>query len=181
MSSEPENLPDEDLMTAYQLGDERAFDVLYSRYSGKVYGFLKKRIYDKSSADDVFQATFFKLHSARSQYNQAFPFAPWLFTICRSVLTDSLRKKARTQEDLNENAIEKVAVEPPSYESDRLPDLSFLPVQQRQAIELRYGQDLSFADISKHLETSSSNVRQLISRAIRKLKDGVLENNKEEK
>jgi DNA-directed RNA polymerase specialized sigma subunit len=48
--------------------------------------------------------------------------------------------------------------------------LEVLPQFQKEAIELRYQKDLSFSEIAKHLETSPSNVRQLISRGIKKLK-----------
>jgi RNA polymerase sigma factor (sigma-70 family) len=41
---------------------------------------------------------------------------------------------------------------------------------QQKAIELRYAQDLSFQEIAKKLETSPSNVRQLVSRAVKQLK-----------
>jgi RNA polymerase sigma-70 factor (ECF subfamily) len=174
MSGELNDLADEELMTAYQLGNDRAFSMLYSRYSAKVYGFLKGRLHDQGAVDDVFQATFLKLHSARSRYNASFPFAPWLFTICRNALLDFFRKKARNQEDLNEVAISLVVVEE-KPEPIAVPDFSALPNTQRQALELRYGSDLPFEEIAKRLETSPANVRQLVSRAIRKLRGKINE------
>ncbi len=161
---------DEELMRGYQQCDEGAFEVLYRRHSGKVYGFLKKKLKDGAVIDDVFQATFMKLHHARSHYDPSFPFLPWLFTVCRSVLVDSIRKRERISEDLNEVAIEN-AVANEVVAPEPLPDLSTLPASQRQAIALRYGDDLSFEEIANRLETSPANVRQLISRGIRRLKN----------
>lgn len=156
-------------MRAYQLGSEQAFDALYRRHSGRVYGYLKGKLSDRALVDDVFQGTFLKLHSARGHYDPSFPFVPWLFTICRSVLTDQLRKKARTLEDLNEVAVkEAVAEEVESAASP--PDLNELPVTQRKAVELRYGSEMPFDEIAKRLETTPANVRQLVSRAIRRLR-----------
>ncbi|MGK5085416.1 RNA polymerase sigma factor [Bdellovibrionota bacterium FG-1] len=159
----------EALMTAYQQGDEAAFAALYQRHSRKVYGFLVKKLRDQAMADDVFQATFLKLHQSRASYDPAFGFLPWLFTICRNTLIDAVRKKQRTQEDADPVAIEN-AQERVQEEGHILPDLAVLSVTQRQAIELRYSEDLSFEKIAEKLSTSPVNVRQLISRAVKKLR-----------
>src|SRR5476649_2776842 len=90
---------DEELMALYQNGDEQAFGMLYARHSGRVYGFLVNSLKDKALADDVFQSTFMKLHRARSTYDPSFPFIPWLFTVCRGVMIDHIRKAGRIQED----------------------------------------------------------------------------------
>jgi len=158
---------DERLMQEYQLGNEQAFSILYARYSRKVYGYLLAKLKDPSKADDVFQATFLKLHRTRSRYDASFPFLPWLFTICRNVMIDELRSKK------NEILSDEMDLLPAlSPENNAIPALSLngLPPEQRQAIELRYGKELSFDEIAKHLETSQENARQLISRGIRKLR-----------
>lgn len=161
---------DEELMKAYQQGDEQAFATLYRRHSAKVYGYIRKSVSDQAFADDMFQATFMKLHSARAHYDPSFPFLPWLFTVCKSAMIDGVRKRQTIQEDLNEIAVENAVANAPEHVSMSLPELSNLPEAQRKAIELRYGEDLSFEEIAKRLDTSPTNVRQLVSRAIKKLK-----------
>lgn len=165
----PTQQSDEELMHAYQQGNDSAFEILYRRHSAKVYGYLKGRLKDQAFADDVFQATFMKLHQKRSHYDSSFPFTPWLFTVCRSAMVDAIRKKKRIIEDLNAEAVEKATAEA-GAEKPVLPDMSALPETQRQAVELRYSQELSFDEIAKRLETSPANVRQLLSRAMKKLK-----------
>jgi len=56
---------DEELMKAYQLGNAEAFELLYGRYSPRVYGYLCKKISNRVAADDVFQTIFLKLHKFR--------------------------------------------------------------------------------------------------------------------
>ncbi len=157
-------------MMAYQQGDTAAFDILYKRHSGKVYGFLKNRLRDRAVVDDVFQSTFLNLHRARSKYDCTFPFLPWLFAVCRNTFVDRMRQDKRRLEHADsatvestadKTAFETVATLPPEVES--------LSVSQRQAIELRYHNSLAFEEIAERLETSPSNARQLVSRAIRKL------------
>jgi RNA polymerase sigma factor (sigma-70 family) len=157
---------DEELMLAYQRGDENAFRELYSRHSGRVLGFLRAKIRDEAKARDVFQATFLKLHRSRSRYNPALPFTPWLFTICRNEFLDALKKEKRLNEDLIGDVPERSSQ---TVASDPV-DLSALNAVQRDAITMRFGDDSSFDDIAKALETTPSNARQLVSRALRTLR-----------
>lgn len=161
------------LMNAYAQGDGVAFGVLYGRTSAKVYGYLNRRLKDRSVVDDVFQGTYLKLHDHRSMYDSKFPFEPWLFTICRSVLIDVCRKRGRSLEDLHSDAADSELIAAPIAEvtaSGGLPDLKGLPEHQRRAIELRYLEELSFDEIAARLETSPANVRQMISSAVKRLR-----------
>lgn len=160
-------------MIAYQQGDALAFDTLYKRHSGKVYGYLKTRLGERAAVDDVFQATFLNFHRARSKYDASLPFLPWLFTICRNALLDRFRKTGREREILKYSDSEVIEAAPDGEVStlaEELPaEIAALPLSQRQALELRFREDLEFGEIAKHLNTSPANARQLVSRAVRKL------------
>lgn len=157
---------DEELMVAYQLGDTEAFEVLYSRHADRVLGYLRRKVKSEALARDVFQATFLKLHRSRGRYDAAFPFAPWLFTICRNELLDALKKPHQIHESLVEEVPEAAFrnADPEPIPLDRLSP------QQRKVIELRYEREFSFEEIAATLETSPANARQLVSRAIRVLR-----------
>ena len=154
-------------MLAYQLGDEFAFEELYSRYSARVLAFLRSKLRNEAKARDVFQGTFFKLHRTRDRYNPSLPFVPWLFTICRSELLDALKKEKRLREDVMSEVPELPSTD---LEPNFGVDFSSLPEGQRQAVELRYNQESSFEEIARALETTPANARQMVSRAIRQLR-----------
>lgn len=154
-------------MIAYQLGGAEAFEELYSRHSAKVLGYLRKKVQSEALARDIFQATFMKLHKSRGRYSAAFPFVPWLFTICRSELLDALKKPHMRQETL---VAETPEPELASLKEDREVSLQSLPASQRQAMEMRYEKEFSFEEIANALDTSPANARQLVSRALRSLK-----------
>ncbi len=161
---------DEELMLAYQLGDEAAFRELYSRHSGKVLNYLRSKVRNEAKALDIFQAAFLKLHKFRARYNPTLPFAPWLFTICRSELLDQIKTDRRRQLEL---MVAEVPDAPFAHElqSQEIEiDIKQLSSEQRQAIELRFHRNFSFEDIAQALETSPSNARQIVSRAVRSLK-----------
>ncbi len=155
-------------MVAYQLGEAKAFEELYFRHSGKVLGYLKKKVRSDSLAHDIFQSTFLKLHKNCSRYNASFPFVPWLFTICRSELLDALKKPHMKYEEIVENIPEPKAPD----DSKAMPEISLqsLPAPQRAALEMRYEKEFSFEEIAKALETNPTNARQLVSRAVRGLR-----------
>jgi RNA polymerase sigma-70 factor (ECF subfamily) len=159
---------DEELMIAYQLGEAEAFAALYSRHASRVLGYLRKKTGSDALARDVFQSTFLKLHRCRSRYDAAFPFVPWLFTICRSELLDALKKAHRRHETLAAEVPENVA--PAADLGTPEVNLSRLPPAQQRAVELRYGNDFSFDEIAAQLDTSPANARKLVSRAIRFLR-----------
>ena len=167
------HLNDKELMRMYQDGQMEAFETLYSRHSGRLYGFLRKRLRDRDAIDDVYQQTFLKLHNSRSQYDPTLPFLPWLFTITQSVMTDYLRKAVRDRNLRAELTLETEVTgapgEPRNSNVVSLP-LSELSERQREAIQLRYEKDFSFDEIAEKLNTSPVNVRQILSRALKLLK-----------
>jgi len=183
MSGKKDNksqLTDEALMQAYALhADYSAFEELYKRHSRLVYGFLQKKLREKEMVDDVFQATWLKLHRFRSKYDSALPFLPWLFTLCRNVMLDSLRAKSRIREEARaeiEALSEQAANEMPDAAAENVAMLRIhewsaeLSPAQREVISLRFGEDLSFDEIATRLRIKSSGARKLSQRAIQKLR-----------
>lgn len=164
-----ENSTDEELMAAYQEGNYPAFEILFRRHSARVYGFLLGKIGNRAQAEDIFQSAFLKLHKSRNHYDPSFPFLPWLFTIAKSVLIDQVRKEKTIREDSNSEVV-AAAPSPEIIETTREVDTSSLPALQQNVLSLRYRDDLSFEEIAKRLDTSPSNIRQLLSRGIRKLR-----------
>lgn len=168
------DLSDEELMSFYQNGEFQAFQTIYTRHAGRVFEYLKKKV-SPDLAQDLLQESFEKLHRNRDKYNSQYPFLPWIFTISRNVVIDYYKKaesklvKASCSSD---DFIESLSA--PLLENSSNMDISdvlrALPIAQKRAIELRYMNDWSFAQIATELETSEDNIRQLVSRGIKKLR-----------
>lgn len=161
-------------MLAYANGDIEAFEALYQRHKNRIFGFLMKKLKNRTEAEEVFQTIFGKLHVARKTYRQDIPFLPWIFTITRNAMIDHVRKRDAYQKYVttSEAAVETYAEQSPSDAPGDLEikGLSSLTETQRQALEFRFSQGLTFAEIAEQLQTSVGNSRQIISRAIRKLR-----------
>lgn len=167
-------MTDEELMIAYVEGDVEAFELLYRRHKSRVLGFLLTKLRDRNEAEDVFQTAFTKLHHGRHKYRHDIPFLPWLFTITRNALIDHVRKKGLRERHITVS--KEVVDEYAESVIDRTPiqatftELSKLNESQRQALELRFNQGLTFAEIAEQMQTSADNSRQLVSRALRRLR-----------
>lgn len=163
-----------ELMNLYQGGDIEAFNCLYDKYKSLVYGYLHKRVDKRTEVDEIFQDVFLRLHHSRSRYKSEFPFEPWLFAVLRNSLIDRYRKKRKEYHNVSLDGLEvtpsALQVEDKHNLDGLLPKDAVLSKNQRQAIELRYGEDFSFEEIADTLGTTSSNARQLVSRALKRLR-----------
>jgi len=111
---------------------------------------------------------YFSNYISQKPRNSKYIFPKWIYTICRTVLLDNLKKKnlktieLRESHELQEKEIE--------IEIFDLHSESSLSNDEKKAMEMRFYKDSDYIDISKALETSQSNARKLISRGIKKLK-----------
>lgn len=167
-------------MIAYQNGDFEAFSELYRRYAPKLNGYALKKLGERQVASDVVQTVFLKLHRTRESFEPGHDFAPWLFTIAYRAIVDALRERslarARGHQGDPEEIIGKTADPRTSLESaasiqDPQAHLGSLPTAQREAVLLRYGEELDFEAIADRLKTSPANARQLVSRGLRALRE----------
>ncbi|OYZ21741.1 MAG: hypothetical protein B7Y39_08535 [Bdellovibrio sp. 28-41-41] len=171
MSKDLEAKSDEELMENYQMGNVAAFDILFHRHSARVQGFLSQRMGKKKDSHDLLQEVFFKLHRSKHQYNSTLPFAPWLFSITRSVLLDYAKKK-NLEDPIDAKDLDQVSSEKHEpIENDLSEVLAALPQTQRQAVQLRVYDDETFEEIAARLATSPDNARQLVSRGLKKLRE----------
>ena len=163
-------LEDCQLMELYQEGNEQAFELIYSRSKNKVYSYLKRRLNSSNNdlIDDIFQNIFIKLHKSRHLYKSELPFNNWLYSICRTVLIDSLRKSKVFIPEAKEPLL--------NYDQDHqsyfdLDNEKSLTTKEKEAIRLRYFLDEDFKRIAENLDTTVVNSRKLVSRGLKKLKE----------
>lgn len=166
-----EDTEDEKLMVLYVQGDEAAFNELFLRYKGRVYAYLSKRVSDPRKADDVFQEAFLKLHRSRILYDSKRLFSAWIFSITRNAIRDHLRQKRRNPATLGVD-VETISGsdETVSAEIQLESVLKKISQKEREAIQLRFDKNIGFEEIGKLLGTSEGNVRQIVSRGLRKIR-----------
>lgn len=170
-----DGLSDERLMHLYtHNGSHEAFGILYARHAGRVNAYLSRRLGNRAEAEEVLQAIFLKFHKSRFQYDSRFEVGQWVFVICKSVLNDHFRKQGRAAELGRELLNEQAESVENGYRREGQIDahtaLQSLSEIEQQAVQWRYLDSLEYAEIASRLDKTEASIRQIVSRAIRKLR-----------
>lgn len=161
-------------------GDERAFLMVYDRYTSRVHGLTLHILGDPMLAEEATQDTFLKLWSRARQYlAERGPFLPWLLTIARHVALDRLRLEARRPALSDSNDPEEVWQTLPDLETvaeESRWRSTYFAVQSlhpdlRQVIELAYYQGLSQSEMAEVLGWPLGTVKTRLRAAMEKLRE----------
>jgi RNA polymerase sigma-70 factor, ECF subfamily len=168
--------PDETLSRRAALGDREAFSVLLSRHHARIYRLAWRWCGKRDAAEDIAQDVCVKLASAIRNYRGDSSFATWLHRIAYTTTIDHMRSAQRI-----------VAVEPSEIirladsAIDQKPDgnidgaelwdaVRTLPPQQRDAVLMVYGEDMSHAEAATIMECSEKTVSWHIHAAKKQLR-----------
>lgn len=186
-ATDPVEVPDADLVKRCQAGDSRAFDVLVTRYRGKVYAMTYHMIQNETEAWDLAQEAFIKAWRALPQFKLDSSFYTWLYRIAHNVTYDWLRKKkmqgdGEFDDSRTEHRVAAGAEAVPR--GDAAPDVALgnaelgqrireaiaqLSPDHRQVIILREIEGLQYEDIAKTIPCSLGTVMSRLFYARQKL------------
>ena len=152
------------------------FERLYSEHAQPLLAFLVYRTGSRPVAEDVLADTFEKVLTTRRRFDpRKASEKTWLYTIALNALRDQGRRRAAEQ-----RAVERVGVPAPvtsgGYEAVEERDslvraLTSLSEEEREAVSLRYGADLTVPEIARLLGEKLTTVEGRVYRALRKLRD----------
>jgi len=162
--------------------DPARFEALYRRYLARVYSYAYYELGDHHAAEDATEATFvsaltnlgrFEERARPSDGDGASTFRVWLFQIARNeVAGERRRARRRPVEPIGETVVvDPIDVEAAAVRRDEAraawQALGRLPGERRQAMVLRFVDELSTAEIAGVLGRSEGAVRVLIHRALK--------------
>lgn len=158
---------DDDLVEQIRLGDEKAAEELIKRYYTSILRYCKRQCFNHEKAEDLTQETFLKLFRNLSGYKGKRKFKAYLYTIANHLCVDESRKmkvySLENEEDIGYECDEMHRIEDRS-EIDYL--LDALSPEQREAVILRFGEQLEFWEIAKvmgcNMRTAQSRVRNAL-------------------
>jgi RNA polymerase sigma-70 factor, ECF subfamily len=156
-------ISDEALMLDFQRGSREAFDELFARYRGPLYGFFRRRLENAERAEDLAQETFLAVIRAISRYKPQALVRTYLYGIALNLLAAERRKPAH-------GSIEDSGVEPALEERSETAlwvrqALKELAPTERELLMLREFEQLSYAEISDLLRLPVNTVRSRLFRA----------------
>jgi RNA polymerase sigma-70 factor (ECF subfamily) len=173
-----------DLIEAALSGEERAYEALYRRFVGALYRLAYGVLLNRQDAEEVVQDSFAYAFRALKRFDPAqSAFKTWLYTITMSRCRNKRRRKWLPIVRLADVA-ERLAGDAPTPESTVmrqttreivLKALGRLSPKLREAVVLRYFEDLTYREIGEVLgcpaKTAESRVR-LAHDALYDLLDG---------
>lgn len=168
-------MSDDELIDRIKGGDEAAAEELIDRYYAAILRYCGWHCSDPERAEDLTQETFLKLFRSLPRYKDRNKFKAYLYTIANRLCIDESRKMPfYSLEDAEEIAggHNEIAQAENREELRRL--LGVLSEVQREAVILRFGQELGFAEIAKVMGCSMRTAQSRVRNALRLMKKSSL-------
>jgi RNA polymerase sigma-70 factor (ECF subfamily) len=164
--------PDAELVAAAR-AEPQAFLALYERYFERILGYVRLRIRDASTCEDVTSHVFTTALAQIDRFRGRGSFAGWLFQIARNAVHDVHRQ--RVTDELSEvRATTEPTPEERAIQRERAEELHVLirrlAPQQQHLLALRYGANLSFDEIASILDCTPAAARVRMHRILEDLR-----------
>jgi RNA polymerase sigma-70 factor (ECF subfamily) len=151
----------------------------YRQFFPRVFAYVYGRVHNVHVTEDlvadVFERVFVKADSLRNDE----AFSTWLFTIARNVVISHVRKQGR-ESVVDPDILKAIAPGRESVEGDILlreevtalaQVLRGFPQREQDIIALKFDAELSNAQIAQIMDLSEANVRVILFRTLRKLRE----------
>lgn len=173
---------DDELMLLARAGVSEAFGVLAQRHMERAVRFCAKYTGDRHAAEEIAQDTWTYLWTTRARYQPKGKFVVLLLTAarhrCLNHLRSTKREGAWLEADGDEARIDVASAAPEhldallARERQRgiLSALGKMPVAQREALLLRFGEDLTYEEMAAVQGTGESTIRSRVHHGLKGLR-----------
>jgi RNA polymerase sigma-70 factor, ECF subfamily len=170
---------DEALAIAARI-DTSAFGLLYERNVDLVFRFVRGRGATEDEATEITAVTFERALRSIDRYRpRGAGVRAWLLRIARNAAVDAIRSRRRDTPiqamDISSEPRDGSTPETEALHREEVRHvrqlLTALPIEQREAIVLRYGGGLSVREIGHVIGKREEATRKLLSRALVRLKE----------
>lgn len=161
------HVSDDELIEQIRLGNEKAAEELIKRYYASILRYCNWHCSSPEKAEDLTQETFFRLFQRMPQYNEKKKLKAYLYTIANHLCIDESRKvllyPLENEESIGGGCNEIRQIEDREEINFLLKRLS---AEQKEAIILRFGEQLSYIEMAKvmgcNMRTAQSRVRNAL-------------------
>ena len=168
-------IDDADLIKSFKSGHHEVFEAIVAEHQAELIRHARRRTHDTSTAEDLVQEAFIRAYRAFDRINDDSRVRPWLHQILANVCVDDAHRRRR-----DDNKIERFSCDAtmslvePSIEQQlglHIDDtgleqaLADLPDNHRQALIMRFVDELDYDEIALSTGVSEPNARARVSRA----------------
>lgn len=162
------NKSNTELLNLLKNGDMKAFDIVYKKYSRRLYGFVFRYIKQEADTEGIVQEVFIKIWQSRDKINIYSSFESFLFTIAHNATVNLLKKRATEQKyvehvkslqhvDETYELADEIQYKELMYKFHRL--LNELSPRQKEIFQLSREEGLSHKEIAEKLGISVQTVK----------------------
>jgi RNA polymerase sigma-70 factor (ECF subfamily) len=151
-------------------------EAVWSQLSNDLRRFIRRRVADDQTADDLLQETFLRIHRGIESLANAGRLTPWVYQIARNVVHDHYRARSENMAPLGETDTAEEG-------DDRFADsacqcaewmaelIGQLPETYREAVRLSELEGFSQQEVAGRLGLSLSGAKSRIQRGRRMLRE----------
>jgi len=156
---------------------DEQFERLYAEHAQALFGFLSYRTGNRVLAEDLLADTFERALRARRRFDpRRGSEKTWLYAIALNCLRDQARRRSTEARSLERIASGPSPRSPAEMEAIADRDLisrglAALSEEEREAIALRFGADLTVPEIAKLTGEPLTTTEGRVYRALRKLRE----------
>ncbi len=162
-------------------GEAEAFSLLVDRYHDRCARVAVHILGDQQDAEEVVQDSFLRAFRSLASYEDRELFGAWIYRIVVNQCRTRLAKRKRREETfpaLDPADLERMLDEDAGDTTDERLDarhrlaavLSHLPGDQREALVLKFGEDLSYEEMSAVTGVGVSALKMRVQRAFTRLR-----------
>jgi RNA polymerase sigma-70 factor, ECF subfamily len=161
----------EAIALALRRRDSEQIDRIVSQYHYRLLRYIVYLTGRRDSAEDLVQETWMRVLDRARQFDGRSRFEPWLFSIARNLTIDHLRRQGRDMvselDVLPDAAASPFAIAARSEDASRIATaMDGLPPAYREALLLRFQEELSLEEISQVAGAPVSTVSSRIQRGL---------------
>ena len=156
---------------------ERGFRLLMETYQERLYWQIRRMVHQHEDANDVLQNCFVKVYRSIHQFEGKSKLYTWLYRIATNEAITFLNKqkqKLTASIDNEESNLSNQLKADPYFDGSEIQALlknaiDRLPDKQQQVFNLRYYDEMSYADMSELLGTSQGALKASFHHAVKKI------------
>ncbi len=163
---------------------ERAFTAILKKYQEKLYWHIRRMVVEHEDANDILQNMFVKAWKGLENFREDSQLYTWLYRIATNEsLTFLDQKKRRSSISLDDedgglgNSVRADAdFDGKKAEWKLQIAIQLLPEKQKVVFNLRYFDEMPYAEMSEVLDTSEGALKASYHHAVKKIEDYILNN-----
>ena len=181
-----EQLSDIELLLQFKqpASKEKAFTVILKKYQEKLYWHIRRMVVDHDDANDVVQNMFIKAWKGLENFREDSQLYTWLYRIATNESLTFLDKKKRNSNvslDEYDVALTNSVKADENFDEQKAEwklqmAIQTLPEKQKAVFNLRYFEEMPYAQMSEVLETSEVALKANYHHAVKKIEDYILNN-----